>query len=108
MLEYESHFFIKREPMGAKKYILGGSTKEITDYEKVFKKNYIPLFKLVYRSTLNRRITETILKEIFTLLWERRNNLPSDNALKATLFRLANHMITDHTLNIDKKEICDN
>lgn len=63
-------------------------------FEILFKKYYLPLTRFVWRYVNSKAIAEELIQELFTILWEKRDELDMDTkkSIRAYLYKSAKNL----------------
>lgn len=63
-------------------------------FEILFKKYYLPLTRFVWRYVNSKAIAEELIQELFTILWEKRDELDVDTkkSIRAYLYKSAKNL----------------
>ncbi len=70
------------------------NNKDNDDFEKIFSKFYIPLYKYCYSKLyFDKQLAEETTNDIFKVLFEKWNKLNLNDHIKAYLYRVADNCI---------------
>jgi RNA polymerase sigma-70 factor (ECF subfamily) len=80
--------------------LIAGEPGNYNDFSKVYEAWFPLLFRIVYRMTGRRDISEEVAQEAFIKYYERRDVLPKDEGLKYWLIRVVRNL----ALNYEKRK----
>ena len=66
--------------------------KDLKDFEQIYIQHWEKLYAFCFKMTRDSHISQNIVQDIFTDLWERRANL-NINAIESYLFRSAKNQV---------------
>ena len=70
--------------------------------KELYIRYYDPLYQFIWQRLYSTELAKDFVQEIFTRIWQNKENLDGITSIKAYLYRMANNMIIDH---IRKKSV---
>ncbi|NBC02944.1 MAG: RNA polymerase sigma-70 factor [Bacteroidetes bacterium] len=67
-------------------------------FEILFKKYYLPLTRFVWRYVSSKAIAEELIQELFTILWEKRDewDMDTEKSIRSYLYKSARNLALNH------------
>lgn len=65
-------------------------------FEFLFKKYYLQLTRFAWRYVNSKAIAEELVQEIFTIIWEKRNDLDTTGSVRSYLYKSVRNLSINH------------
>ncbi|MEX0660604.1 MAG: RNA polymerase sigma-70 factor [Balneolaceae bacterium] len=80
--------------------------KDERSFEILFKKYYLPLTRFVWRYVDSKAIAEELVQELFTILWEKREewNVDTEKTIRSYLYKSARNLALNQLKHQEIKE----
>lgn len=77
---------------------LTGAVKSgnIAAFKALYYRYYESLHAFIWLRTHSTELAQDFIQEVFTRLWQNRENLNPENSVKAYLYQIANNLVIDH------------
>lgn len=65
-------------------------------FEFLFKKYYLQLTRFAWRYVNSKAVAEELVQEIFTIIWEKRNDLDTTGSVRSYLYKSVRNLSINH------------
>jgi RNA polymerase sigma-70 factor (family 1) len=65
-------------------------------FEFLFKKYYLPLTRFAWRYVHSKAVAEELIQELFTILWEQREDWNTDGSVRSYLYKSVRNLSLNH------------